>query len=992
MAKCKRPIGDEEFWDLLDGSDSCERLKDLRVHLATCENCADRFAEISRLHADLEDICRPSEIPLPKRVGPYEIVRAIGEGGMGIVYEAEQEEPRRGVALKIMRATAPNIADGARSFRREIAALARMRHPGLVTIFDAGRAEDGRLYFVMELVQGVPIDEHCRAHDLSLQQRTKLCLDVIEAIAHAHERGILHRDLKPANVLVDDSGEVRVLDFGLARFLEPIIDVSQSVIASPVGTLPYMSPEQLGASEGTTGEVDARSDVYSCGVILYELLTGALPHPPKRNFAAAVRARVENVPRHPSRVSRQIPRALGDIVMKAITADPARRDASMSEFAIDLQRFLSGRRVEARSREIRSTLRDFAGRHRVPIAVLGTCIFATAIALGARPSNSDEDRNPRSRVVTGGPELGALDVHRPRNFDIHGNGKEWLVVQEGRLALWSRSGGETAPIDLAIDCNEVRMPRYSPDHRRVAFIAMREVPPELRQNELGVEAVLCVQDRDRKASIDVARFTEPPRDLCWRRDGSALSCIVEDSVVTYSLEGVELSRIDIENIHKLGGYSEMDRWLLATTFVEGRFETFLLCADMPTAKPTRCTFGRQAPTRDAIFAPDSRTICYVEHGTRTSELREAGFDVASGVMSATSSLLASHRDEWIYHSQYVRGGTEIDCVVSERVNSLLVSHEGAIERFRNIARGMHPRLSPDGKLLYFLPEGEPGLSLVGLSDLGIRRRIVEDELLDTPSFYIAPFALSPNGDRVCYSIARTDGEPGADLLVVPSAGGAATRVAQSRSRTAFGRWSPEGRWLTYLDEDGLHVVKPDGQTASRCLAPSFGGEEVPHWSPTGDAIAFLGYERRADRRDRPAVLHVAFPSGATRRLDDATLSTWKEGLDWHPSGSFVTYCDDASSHKPKIRRLFLDGQPSDVLIDQPRHWDYIGHWTPDGRRFYFLSHSKEHVEAAHVYDLEKRRVVVHDLGAWPSDWSRDGRLAAWSMGATTTLFERLRLR
>src|SRR5262249_49920035 len=203
-------------------------------------------------------------------------LRLLGEGGMGAVYEAEQDNPRRPVALKVIR---PGLVSPAllKRFAREAEILGRLHHPGIAQIHEAGVAEDGQPFFAMELVRGLPLDEYARRHSLDAAGRLDLLTRVCEAVQHAHERGIIHRDLKPSNILVDETGQPRVLDFGVARAAGPGTLASAAVTgtAQLVGTLGYMSPEQVVADPDS---LDRRSDVYTLGVILFQLLAGRPPY------------------------------------------------------------------------------------------------------------------------------------------------------------------------------------------------------------------------------------------------------------------------------------------------------------------------------------------------------------------------------------------------------------------------------------------------------------------------------------------------------------------------------------------------------------------------------------------------------------------------------------------------------------------------------------------------------------------------------------------
>ena len=222
----------------------------------------------------------PPEHPpgLPERIAGFRVLRRVGAGGMGIVYEAEQLSPRRRVALKVMHPTLTS-PEALKRFELEAAVLARLQHPGIARVFECGAFDLGRgaqPYIAMEFVEGHDLRHYCDREELSVARRLELVALVADAMQHAHERGVVHRDLKPANVLVDARGTPVVVDFGVARASESSLDVSvETQTGQLLGTLAYMAPEQLG---GPRAAVTRQVDVYALGVLLYELLTERMPH------------------------------------------------------------------------------------------------------------------------------------------------------------------------------------------------------------------------------------------------------------------------------------------------------------------------------------------------------------------------------------------------------------------------------------------------------------------------------------------------------------------------------------------------------------------------------------------------------------------------------------------------------------------------------------------------------------------------------------------
>jgi tetratricopeptide (TPR) repeat protein/predicted Ser/Thr protein kinase len=316
--------------------------------------------------------------PEPARIGHYRILRRLGEGGMGVVYEAEQDQPRRAVALKVIR---PGLVspDVLKRFAQEAQILGRLHHPGIAQIYEASVAEDGRPFIVMEFIHGVPPDEYARRHHLDAPARLALLAKVCDAVEHAHEQGVIHRDLKPGNILVDEAGQPKVLDFGVARATDAdlLTSTGHTRTGQLVGTLSYMSPEQVAADPAA---VDARSDVYALGVILFELLASRLPYP-LEHLPLPEAARVI-CDQEPSRLGSLDTRFRGDvetIAAKALEKDPARRYQSAGELAADLRRHLDNQPIRARPASALYQLRKFARRHK---ALVGMTAAFLGLLLG----------------------------------------------------------------------------------------------------------------------------------------------------------------------------------------------------------------------------------------------------------------------------------------------------------------------------------------------------------------------------------------------------------------------------------------------------------------------------------------------------------------------------------------------------------------------------------------------------------------------------------
>ena len=461
-------------------------------------------------------------------IGSYKLLQPIGEGGFGVVYMAEQTSPvRRKVALKVIKPGMDSKQVVAR-FEAERQALALMDHPNVARVYDGGSSDNGHPYFVMELVKGVPITQFSDENKLSIQDRLELFVTVCKAIQHAHHKGVIHRDIKPSNILVtlhDGSPVPKVIDFGVSKAISQQLTDKTMFTAhgQMIGTAQYMSPEQ---AEMSGLDIDTRSDIYSLGILLFELLTGSTPLDPRQirqtGYAEMQRLIREQESPKPStrlstmgdqltgiankrstdanRLSQFMRGDLDWIVMRSIEKERGRRYETASSFADDIERFLSDEPVEARPPSIRYKLQKFATRNRGPV-IAGTTIAATLLlgAIGTTVGMLKAQQEARNSSNMAESRRVALETAEEERSNAIANqqaaeaAKRELEThsyfQQVRLADQALKDGRlTAALELLAECpHDLRKWEWHYLHRLAC-----SAPPESLQIELPAVVRACV--------------------------------------------------------------------------------------------------------------------------------------------------------------------------------------------------------------------------------------------------------------------------------------------------------------------------------------------------------------------------------------------------------------------------------------------------------------------------------------------------------------------
>jgi len=403
-------LGNELVESYVNGSCSQEEKQAVETHLKRCKNCRQRiesassnmsasgqsnsdFARKNANHRVPEEICinqdeyptksmsDVSATPTDMRIftkgfesmlGGYQILEELPRGGQAVVYKAIQKATKRTVAVKVLLQGLHASAHARYRFEREVDLAASLRHPNIVTIYDSGITQ-GQYYFAMEYIQGKALDQHVRSEKLSLRETMVIFSKVCSAVVYAHQHGVMHSDLKPGNILVDADGEPHILDFGLAKLIDASEQVTSETVVTSIpgkiiGTLAFMSPEQ---ASGQPSAIDMRTDVYSLGAVLYKVLMNDFPYDVSGSTLTVLRNIQEAEPTRPSKIARHFNSEVEAILLKTLAKEPNRRYQSAAELQHDVECWLEGLPISAKSDNSVYLLRKLLVRHRYTSTVVG---------------------------------------------------------------------------------------------------------------------------------------------------------------------------------------------------------------------------------------------------------------------------------------------------------------------------------------------------------------------------------------------------------------------------------------------------------------------------------------------------------------------------------------------------------------------------------------------------------------------------------------------
>lgn len=874
-----------------------------------------------------------AESLIGRAINQYEIVKLLGVGGMGEVWLAEDTHLKRKVALKLLPGEFRSDADRVRRFEQEARAVLALNHPNIITMFDFGHAEEG--YFITtEFVDGQTLRERLReSAPLPAREAIEVALQLCSALAAAHEAGIVHRDIKPENVMLRRDGFVKVLDFGLAKLIEVQGNgeterentLSQTNPGVVMGTVSYMSPEQARGQK-----VDARSDIFSLGVVLFELLAGRLPFEGEA-LSDRLASLLRDDPPSLAQLSAGLPVALDQIVQKALAKRREDRWASAEAFADALRGMLQ--ELEFESRFTHRELATPSATHRI----------------GTRALSLKTIRSPQKN--------------------------SWwlalsLLVIAGAILLWFKWPrqpqvtplvmDEFAPVRLTHHIALDRQPYYSPDGKRIAFDSNRDgLTAVYVMNADGSEVRKLVNDLDCHV-------------LDWSSDGTKILLWANSSTYEVRADGSGLTKLPnpFGKLSPDGKKIVMDKQLVSGS--ESSTEIFVANAD--GSHPVRLTNNRSLDT-SAHWSPDGRRIVFtcfpdgfVESGGNNAEICVMNAD-GSNLLRLTNHSPNDSNPSWSPDGTRIAFASMRNCKMGSAMQVMNADGSNPMQ-LTECQNFDGSSWSPDGKRIVFASDRDGNYELYSINaDPSHQTNLTRHPAEDREPVW------SRDGKKIAF-VSNRDGQ---DSLFVMDAGGGQQRKLVNNVGSRLS-WSPDGKRIAFGaawdGKVGIYIANADGGSITP-LTRGQANENHPVWSPDGQRILYVA------SHDDLSQLYVmnADGSGATR-ISHSAEHEWQH--DWSPDGRQIIFTRSRRRGvQQDIWMMNADGGNPRLIAAAPGNDEFLyPRFSPDGRRIAYHRRVASPLQAdvwVMNADGSEQTRLTHLSGGWPA-WSPEGRRIAFHTG------------
>ncbi len=810
-------------------------------------------------------------------ISHYKILEKIGQGGMGEVYLAQDTKLDRKVALKFLLEEIQQDSTARKRFLREAKSAAALDHPYICKIYEIGEAEE-KSFISMEYIQGTTLQEELLKGPLPLKEALEKAAEIAEALEAAHKRKIVHRDLKPSNIMLTLDGHVKVMDFGLAKRVTPAEGGQEEEITTALtregallGTVPYMSVEQVRGQA-----VDTRSDIFSFGVVLYEMLTGVNPFKKDGQIETA-HAIISETPPPLSQYTDDIPVVLQHTVKRMLAKDPTRRIQS----AMDIRNELEELRGDLSSGLVQeAVLRGPRSAVQKRVAVVAIILVLALAGLLFYLVQTPQDRVPR--LVNPLQVTFALGVENFPTWAPDGGRLAYESNQDGSWDIWVAQLGGGEPVNRTADhAGPDRYPSWSPDGRQIAFLSQRD-------ETWGLYTMAAVGGMPRKVlslAINPTYYRGAPQ---WSVDGAEIAVAVWDSPNSYA----EIVSVQTQETQRI---------------------------PFPQHEGNPCL--------DLSWSPDGRLFAYVEADgdaaevTRLWTMPSSGGEaipVTDGRTNDRSPIWSADGRQLLFISN--RGGT-MD-LWQQRMGE-----EGKpVGEAEPVTTGLGIRsavFSSDGAKVAY-SQGRPVANVWRVPILTDRTANWADaQQITFDNALIEFFDLSPDGKRLAMSSDRAGNQ---DLWILPSEGGQLTQLTTDPTDDWSPRWSPDGEeiaFYAYRSGNRDAWVMPSGGGPARQLTSHPTEETVPTWSPDGREIAFIS-RRSGNREIWIVAAEGGEPRQVTVRPEDDTIT------DWSGDGRWLVFQSES-----RLFRISPAGGQPELLVEVPAVL-FGARLSPDDKVLYYL--------------------------------------------------------